>query len=208
VRIHWGLVAIAYALLALIGAALSVLLHGGNPFVHPSPRLVLGSIDRHALSAASGLVFGAVVVITSRLAVQRWTWAQKLHTELGPVASGMTTTTVVVVAALSSLGEELLFRSLLTPLIGVWAQGLVFGLLHQVRGTSRWVWMSWAGIVGLALGAMYWTTGSLAGPLVAHALINGLNLAYLRDHRAVQTVGSGVAHRDDDEPSTNARQTG
>lgn len=176
--------------------------------MHPAPRFALGAIDKHALSAASGLVFGGAVVISSRFAVQRWAWARKLHMELAPVAAGMTTRTAAVVAALSSLGEELLFRSLLAPLIGVWAQAIIFGVLHQVRGSSRWVWMSWAGMVGLALGAMYWATGSLAGPLVAHALINGLNLVYLRDHRAAQTVLGGGARRHGDDPTANARQTG
>jgi membrane protease YdiL (CAAX protease family) len=36
--------------------------------------------------------------------------------------------------------------------------------------------------VGLALGAMFQLTGSLAGPLAAHALINALNLSFLRSH--------------------------
>jgi hypothetical protein len=36
--------------------------------------------------------------------------------------------------------------------------------------------------MGLMLGAMFQLTGSLVGPLVAHALINGFNLQYLREH--------------------------
>jgi hypothetical protein len=37
-------------------------------------------------------------------------------------------------------------------------------------------------LVGLALGAMYELTGSLLGPLAAHALVNGLNLSFLKRH--------------------------
>jgi membrane protease YdiL (CAAX protease family) len=37
-------------------------------------------------------------------------------------------------------------------------------------------------VVGLALGSMFCLTGSLLGPILAHGLINGLNLAYLKAH--------------------------
>jgi membrane protease YdiL (CAAX protease family) len=36
--------------------------------------------------------------------------------------------------------------------------------------------------MGLSFGALFELTGSLLGPIVAHALINCLNLAYLKSH--------------------------
>jgi len=182
VKLRWDLVAIAYALLALVGAGLSIVLNGPNPFQHPAANLTLGLMERHGLSCGLGLALGVFVVATTRLTVTHFGWARRLHTELRPVAVGMGGPTILVVAALSSLGEELVFRSLLTPLLGVWLQGVLFGFLHQIRGSSRWFWMGWAACVGLALGALYWLTGSLAGPLVAHGFINAVNLLYLRDH--------------------------
>jgi uncharacterized protein len=133
-------------------------------------------------------------VVTTRLSVLHCKWARCLQAELRPVASGMASSTILLVAALSSLGEEMVFRSLLMPLLGVWAQGVLFGLLHQIRGRSRWIWVSWAAVVGLALGALYWLTGSLAGPVVAHGVINAMNLAYLRDHRLAE-ASAGEAER-------------
>jgi hypothetical protein len=44
------------------------------------------------------------------------------------------------------------------------------------------VWIAWAMIVGAALGAIFALTGSLVGPLLAHAVVNAVNLSYLRDH--------------------------
>jgi membrane protease YdiL (CAAX protease family) len=85
-------------------------------------------------------------------------------------------------AALSAIGEELLFRGLLEPWLGLVPQALLFGIVHQIPGRSRWVWVTWATVIGLALGAMFELTGSLAGPLAAHALINGCNLLYLKRH--------------------------
>jgi hypothetical protein len=37
-------------------------------------------------------------------------------------------------------------------------------------------------VVGLALGAIFALTGSLLGAILAHALINAINLAYLKSH--------------------------
>ena len=39
-----------------------------------------------------------------------------------------------------------------------------------------------AGVVGLMFGALFRATGSLLGPIVAHALINGVNLRFLMTH--------------------------
>jgi membrane protease YdiL (CAAX protease family) len=42
--------------------------------------------------------------------------------------------------------------------------------------------VAWAFAVGLALGALFEGTGSLLGPLAAHALVNGVNLTFLKHH--------------------------
>jgi membrane protease YdiL (CAAX protease family) len=114
--------------------------------------------------------------------VQRFEWARRLHLELRPFAQGLDLAGIVVLALLSAAGEELLFRGLLQPWMGLWPQALLFGLVHQMPGPSRWIWVSWALLVGLALGALFEVTGSLLGPIAAHALVNGLNLNYLKHH--------------------------
>lgn len=181
-KLRWDLVAVAYLGLAALGGGLSRWVHGGNPLQHPAPAMELGPVQRHLLSLVIGVAVALVVVAATRLAVPRARWARALHAELRPVAEGMSGPTILAVALSSSLGEELLFRSLLTPWAGVWVQGLVFGVLHQTRGSSRWAWMGWATGIGLVLGWLYVGTGSLAGPLAAHFLINAVNLQYLRDH--------------------------
>jgi membrane protease YdiL (CAAX protease family) len=128
------------------------------------------------------MVLAVAVIVLTRVLVARAAWSRRLHAELRPVAVGLSTSGIGMIAVLSSLGEELFFRGFLTPWVGVLAQGILFGAAHQIRGPSRWWWMSWAALAGLALGALHWVFGSLSGPIVAHALINGVNLAYLRDH--------------------------
>jgi membrane protease YdiL (CAAX protease family) len=133
-------------------------------------------------SALFGIATATIVVASTRFVVVRFAWAQRLHSELRPVAQDLTMGQIFLLAGLSSLGEEVLFRGLMTPTLGVIGSSVLFGLLHQVRGPSRWVWIIWAMAVGLALGTIFAATGSLVGPLLAHAVVNAVNLGYLRDH--------------------------
>ncbi|KYF84109.1 CPBP family intramembrane glutamic endopeptidase [Sorangium sp. So ce119] len=175
-------VASGYLVLAALATALAVGLQDGWPWIHPSPWLSLRPPAALLVSAALGLTLAAGVVVMTRVAVARFDWARRLHADLRPVARELSLGQILLLAGLSSLGEELLFRGLLTPLLGVSLSALVFGLVHQMRGPSRWVWVGWAVAVGAGLGAIFAATGSLVGPLLSHALVNAVNLSYLRDH--------------------------
>ena len=104
------------------------------------------------------------------------------------------TAAIVGMAVASGVAEELFFRGTLLPWIGVVPSAIVFGLVHQVRGPARWLWVGWATVMGLLLGALYRATGDLVGPVLAHVLVNLFNLLYLRD-------GGGLNDRDPIEPS-------
>lgn len=74
-------------------------------------------------------------------------------------------------AALTATAEELFFRGLLLPLIGVWGQALVFGLLHPMprRGWSYTLYTFFAGV---AFGYAVLLTGGLWTGLLAHFAVN------------------------------------
>lgn len=177
---RWG--AVAYAMLGLLACGASWLWLDHLPFMHPSPWLSLTEFGSHAYSLLIGGAFGSLLVISSRISLNRFEWAQRLHSELRPVAQELGGGAIVLLALASAFGEELLFRGLAQPLIGLVPQALVFGFLHQLPGKSRWVWAAWAALVGLGLGVVFALTGSLIGPIVAHAMVNGLNLAHLKHH--------------------------
>ncbi|MCA9624869.1 MAG: CPBP family intramembrane metalloprotease [Myxococcales bacterium] len=177
-----GRIAVGYALVASLAVALAIALREGVPWVAPQPWMVFDPVTAVGLSAGLGMGLALVVVVGTRVLVQHTAWAKRLHLDLRPIAHGLTLWQIVVIAFFSSLGEELLFRGLLQPWIGVLPTSVVFGICHQVPGPTRWVWVSWATIVGLAFGAIFAFTGSLVGALLAHAVINAVNLAYLRDH--------------------------
>ncbi|MEZ4231445.1 MAG: CPBP family intramembrane glutamic endopeptidase [Polyangiaceae bacterium] len=176
---RWGRYAAAYVGLALLAVVIGVW-RGESLVTLPDAWLTV--TPSHAWSAGAGLLVGLLVVVLTRVSVVRFGWARQLHRDLRPVARGLSPVGLLVLAVLSSLGEELLFRGALQPLAGVWIQALVFGLVHYVPGPSRWVWAAWAALIGLVLGLVYAATGSLLGPLLAHALINGVNLRFLKHH--------------------------
>jgi hypothetical protein len=134
------------------------------------------------LSLGMGVLLGAATILATRVLVRRFRWARALHHALRPTVHGAGDAGLWLVAVASATGEELLFRGLLVPLAGVVASSFVFGALHQIRGQARWGWMAWATVMGLFFGSVFAATGSLAGPLVAHAAINLHNLRFLRDN--------------------------
>ncbi len=168
--------------MAALAATAVVILRDAPPWTHPAPWLVVPASTALVTSCALGIALASLGVWLTRLFVGSKSWARALHTELRPVAVGLGDWEIVLVAAFSSVGEELIFRGLLAPWTGVLGSSLLFGLAHQTRGPSRWVWASWAALAGLGFGSIFALTGSLVGPLVAHALVNGANLFFLREH--------------------------
>ena len=85
-------------------------------------------------------------------------------------------------AALSSVAEELFFRAALMPLVGVWAQAIIFGLMHPAP-KKAWSYTVFSGCAGLAFGFATLYSGSLLPAIVAHFFIN---LQGFLELRAVQ----------------------
>jgi uncharacterized protein len=86
---------------------------------------------------------------------------------------------ILVVSALAGLSEELLFRGVLQPLIGLPAASLVFGAVH-VGGRGFVGYGIWAACIGALFGWLMVGTGGLLAPIVAHAVYDALALAYVR----------------------------
>ncbi|WP_140724499.1 CPBP family intramembrane glutamic endopeptidase [Pseudomonas sp. Hp2] len=100
---------------------------------------------------------------------------------------------VVFAVALAPAYEELLFRRVLfgrllaagRPWLGMLLSSLAFALLHEVPGISGngpWailqLWLVY-GTMGAAFAWLYWRTGTLWAPIVAHGLNNAVALAAL-----------------------------
>jgi membrane protease YdiL (CAAX protease family) len=95
-----------------------------------------------------------------------------LFGRLGPVSA-------VAIGLAAGVGEELLFRGVLQPLLGVVAASILFGLAH-VGGTRMLPFGVWATGMGLVMGMLATLTGGLTAPIVAHGLYDMLALEYIR----------------------------
>lgn len=142
---------------------------------------VLPLWSRHILSIIGGIALALGTVRATRALVGRASWAKALHSDLRPVVRDASDGTILILGLASGIAEELFFRGLLTSLLGLILSSIAFGALHQLRGRAGWVWTIWAGLMGLLFGALFLATGSLVGPIVAHAGINVINLRFLRD---------------------------
>src|SRR5580704_9954285 len=76
------------------------------------------------LSLGLGLLVGTVTVGATPALVRRWRWARALHAALRPVVNGAGDGTLLAVALAGAAGEELFFRGLLVPLVGVTASSI------------------------------------------------------------------------------------
>ncbi len=170
---------VAYGGLAALALGLAAL-REESPFI-TTPLLPMSAPALVATSLSLGLGVAAVTVFGTRGLVRRFAWAMALHEALRPSVKDASTARLVGVAIASGLGEELFFRGLLVPVLGIVGSSLLFGALHQAPGKARFVWAAWAAVMGLVFAALFSLTGSLVGPIAAHVAINAANLVFLRD---------------------------
>ena len=144
-------------------------------------------------------VLGTVPLVGCYLLLARMTWPPlvQLRRETVRVArlllGDASTWELAVVSALAGIGEELLFRGvvqpvvahLTTPVIGLIAASLLFGLAHCLT----WVYFSFATLIGLYLGLLALLFGEIVTSAVVHGLydfvvlVHVLKLGYRRGIR-------------------------
>lgn len=133
----------------------------------------------HSISFALGLVVALCTILATRWAVPRVGWFQSLHRDFRDLLGPLQRREIAIFAVSSGIAEELLFRGALVPLLGVIFSSLLFGLVHVAPHPPRWVWPAWAAVMGVIFAGLFAATGSLVGPMVAHVLINLVNLDYI-----------------------------
>ncbi|MFZ5814865.1 MAG: CPBP family intramembrane glutamic endopeptidase [Bacillota bacterium] len=79
---------------------------------------------------------------------------------------------MLVVVVMAGLGEEVLFRGGLQPVIGLVPAALLFGFSHGGWRREMWAYALAASISGGLFGLVYKVAGDLWVPVIAHALHN------------------------------------
>jgi membrane protease YdiL (CAAX protease family) len=169
-------------MVAYLGLGAAALVWGG---LRGQPNIwqVAGRDDPWIFSGVvAGAGLGLLIVFVSRLAVHRFEWARALHREFRALLSPLTDFDIVVMAAASSVGEEMFFRGALVPVLGVLGSSLAFALLHIGPRVRYLPWTLASFGAGLLLAGLFLLTGDLTGAVVAHFTINFLNLRHVANY--------------------------
>ncbi|WP_414569579.1 CPBP family intramembrane glutamic endopeptidase [Nostoc sp. CCY 9925] len=160
----------ATAIILLIVAKLS--LYFGNF------SLFSWKLDERDLLLGVGLGFG--ITALSGLTYRLWSFYRKsadfyLEVVLKPLALP----DLIWLGLLPGLSEELLFRGVMLPALGlndlaVIVSSLCFGVLH-LSGSQQWPYVVWATVVGMILGYSALLTGNLLVPIAAHIVTNWIS---------------------------------
>jgi membrane protease YdiL (CAAX protease family) len=160
----------------LLGTALAVAWGARMPLPlgHPVAGVVWGTVTAFALGAAN-LAF-------LRATGNAWPGGALRHVcrmIVRPLFEHVRVWHIIVISILAGLGEELLFRGILQPLVGLPLASLIFGAVH-VGGRGFVGYGVWAACIGGLFGWLMVETEGLLAPIVAHAVYDALALAYVR----------------------------
>ena len=168
-RIAW----VFYLFLA-IGGALWVGARSGtiplDLFVDPSGWW----IDLGLGLAAGGLLLGLWQVGLRLLPS-----ATALEGKLSEMLGGIETPEVIALALLSGFAEEIFFRGAVQGAWGWPIATLLFAMLHVGPGPAFRSWTLFAAVAGLIFAGLMEWRGNLLAPVLAHILVNAVNLGRL-----------------------------
>ena len=128
-------------------------------------------------SIVLGLVLALFISLGSHLIYRLWpAYRNSADDYLELVLKPLTWSDLIWLGLLPGLSEELLFRGIMLPALGlnlgaVIISSCLFGILH-INGTQQWSYAIWAAFVGFLLGYVALITCNLVIPVVAHIVTN------------------------------------
>lgn len=128
-------------------------------------------------AALIGIGVGLGITLASSATYEIWPlYRRNADFYLKFVLEPLTWPDLIWMGLLPGLSEELLFRGVMLPAIGLnWfgilISGLSFGVLH-LSGTQQWAYMVWAILIGFVLATSAVLTGNLLVPILAHIVTN------------------------------------
>jgi membrane protease YdiL (CAAX protease family) len=163
---------------------------GGASLLYLTPEAAAAGLSP-LRNLGAGIGVGLALVAASRFWTRHSAAAAELSASLSSLLGPLSNTSVLLLAGLSGLAEEAFFRGALQPRVGLVAASLLFGLAHFVPRRGLAVWAPAAVVAGLVLGGLMEWTGNLVAPVVAHAVVNALNLRWLTRDALSRAAASG-----------------
>ncbi|MCG8554852.1 MAG: CPBP family intramembrane metalloprotease [Proteobacteria bacterium] len=169
-----------YALMALLSILWGWQQGRPNLLHHPTPAFTLSDSVGIAASLLAAITLTGITILGNAWFARFTKWGARLQREFRHLIGPLARSHVSLLAITSAVGEELLFRGAMQPVLGLWLTSALFGVLHGGLSRRLWPWAVWAGAMGLVLGAMYEALGTLIAPLLAHASINYASMRKLQ----------------------------
>lgn len=79
---------------------------------------------------------------------------------------------LVLLGVTAAIGEEILFRGALQPIIGIIPASILFGFVHMGWQKDMWPYSATAAAIGILLGLAYQYTGEIWVSIIGHGLYN------------------------------------
>lgn len=143
------------------------------------PASLLIDAERWWLDLALGVAAGAALLGVWWLLKALLPAGALLERHFTALLAGLEPGRTVALAALSGFAEELFFRGAVQGQWGLVPASLLFGLLHTGRGAPFRLWTLFATIAGFTLGGLALWRGNLLAAIVAHFVLNAVNLRRL-----------------------------
>jgi hypothetical protein len=162
----------------VLAVALLVAQWTGHSLLYASPEAAAAGIDGWRDPLAGLAAAAAAVAATAGLTAATG-WGERMARALAEILGPLSLRACVLLAAVSGVAEEALFRGALQPWLGLWAASFLFGCAHFVPRRELLPWTAFTFAAGFGLGALYEATGNLVAPVIAHAGVNAVNLRLL-----------------------------
>lgn len=168
-RIAWVL----YLLLAIAGAVWMGLARGGlalEHFVDP---------ESWPVDLLWGLAGGAALLGLWLAGRALLPMARELERTIASLLEDLAPSDALALAFISAFAEELFFRGAVQGSWGVVIATVLFGLLHTGPGRPFLLWTLFALVAGAVFGLLTLYRGNLLAAVVAHLVVNAVNLTRL-----------------------------
>ncbi len=126
-----------------------------------------------------GLAAGVLLLAATGLAERFWPRFRALGDTMAAQLGPITPLRALLLALLSGIGEEALFRGPLQAALGVVAATVLFAALHGLGNRRLWPWPLFAAFAGGMFAALAWQFHSPWPGAVAHVVVNAVNLRRL-----------------------------
>lgn len=138
------------------------------------------------MAVSTGVLISGVNVIIARFTPA----GQKLESMLKDMLGNSSLSCLLLLVIIGAISEEIIFRGLglgwLTSELGPWPAlgitSIIFGFLHGFFRAPFVLWSITALAWGLVLGFMMLESGFILVPMIVHATINVLGVAWLHYH--------------------------